>query len=110
MGDQLTQFAKPKGITVDDAGRIYVVDGGTNVVQLYDDQFRLLTFFGWPGLPYGSLNGPAGIVTSKDNIEFFQKFAAPGFKIESLVYVLSQFGQEFCIPRISVYAMGEMKK
>jgi streptogramin lyase len=110
MGDQLTQFAKPKGITVDDAGRVYVVDGGTNVVQLYDDQFRLLTFFGWPGLPYGSLNGPSGIVTSKDNIEYFQKFAAPGFKIESLVYVLSQFGQEFCIPRISVYAIGEMKK
>ena len=110
LGDQVGMFAKPKGITVDDAGRIYVVDGGTNVVQLFDDQFRPLTFFGWPGLPYGSLNGPAGITTSRENVEYFQKFAAPGFKVESLIYVVSQFGQEFCIPRISVYGMGKMQK
>ena len=110
LGDQLGLFAKPKGITVDDSGLIYVVDGGTNVVQLFDDQFHLLTYFGWPGLPYGSLNGPAGIVTSKDNLDFFRKFAAPGFKIERLIYVVSQFGQEFCIPRISVYGLGQMQK
>jgi len=110
LGDQLGTFAKPKGITVDDAGFIYVVDGGTNVVQLFDDQFRLLTYFGWPGLPNGSLNGPAGIATSKDNLEYFQKYAAPGFQIERLIYVVSQFGQEFCIPRISVYGMGKMHK
>jgi outer membrane protein assembly factor BamB len=110
LGDQLGLFAKPKGITVDDSGLIYVVDGGTNVVQLFDDQFRLLTYFGWPGLPYGSLNGPAGIVTSKENLDYFQKFAAPGFKVERLVYVVSQFGQEYCIPRISVYGIGQMQK
>jgi hypothetical protein len=110
LGDQLGLFAKPKGITVDDAGLIYVVDGGTNVVQLFDDQFRLLTYFGWPGLPNGSLNGPAGIVTSKDNLDYFQKYVASGFKIERLIYVVSQFGQEFCIPRISVYALGQMQR
>lgn len=110
MGDQIGMFAKPKGVAVDDAGRIFVVDGGTNVVQLFDDQFRPLTYFGWPGLAYGSLNGPAGIATSKENVEYFQKFAAPGFKVETLIYVVSQFGQEFCIPRISVYGLGQMQK
>jgi DNA-binding beta-propeller fold protein YncE len=110
LGDQLGSFAKPKGITVDDSGYIYVVDGGTNVVQMFDDQYHLLTYFGWPGLPAGSLNGPAGIVTSKDNLDYFQKFAAHGFKIERLIYVVSQFGQEFCIPRISVYGLGHMEK
>lgn len=110
IGDQLGQFSKPKGIALDQAKRIYVVDGGSNVVQLFDDQFRLLTFFGWPGLPFGSLNGPAGIAISTDNIAHFQKFAAPGFKLEALIYVVSQFGQEFCIPRISVYGLGQMEK
>ncbi len=110
LGDQLGQFAKPKGIAVDDAGFIYVVDGGTNVVQMFDDQYHLLTYFGWPGLPNGSLNGPAGVATSKDNLDYFQKFAAPGFKVESLIYVVSQFGQEYCIPRISVYGLGKMEK
>jgi sugar lactone lactonase YvrE len=110
IGDQLGQFSKPKGIALDKDNRIYVVDGGTNVVQLFDDKFRLLTFFGWPGLPYGSLNGPAGIAVSTEHLEHFQKFAAPGFKLEALVYVVSQFGQEFCIPRISVYGLGQMEK
>lgn len=110
LGDQFGQFAKPKGIAVDKDGQIFVVDGGTNVVQLFDDKFRLLTYFGWPGLPYGSLNGPAGVAVSTENVDYFQKYAAPGFKVEMLIYVVSQFGQEFCIPRISVYGLGRMEK
>ncbi len=110
IGDQFGQFSKPKGIALDKEQRIYVVDGGTNLVQVFDDQFRMLTLFGWPGLPYGSLNGPSGIEVSTDNLDYFQKFAAPGFKLEALIYVVSQFGQEFCIPRISVYGLGNMVK
>jgi DNA-binding beta-propeller fold protein YncE len=109
-GDQFGQFSKPKGIALDKDKRIYVVDGGSNTVQLFDDQFRTLTYFGWPGLPFGSLNGPAGIAISTDNMEYFQKYAAPGFKVDSLIYVVSQFGQEFCVPRISVYGLGMMEK
>lgn len=111
-GDTIGFFAKPKGVALSPEGYIYVVDGGTNVVQLFDDKFRPLTYFGWPGLPYGSLNGPAGISVSADkgNLDYFQKFAAKGFKLSSLVFVVSQFGQEFCIPRISVYGVGEMQK
>jgi len=110
VGDQFGEFSKPKGIALDKDKRIYVVDGGTNVVQLFDDKFRLLTYFGWPGLPHGSLNGPAGIAVSTENIAQFQKFAAPGFKLEALIYVVSQFGQEFCIPRISIYGLGQLEK
>jgi hypothetical protein len=111
-GDTIGSFAKPKGVALGPEGYIYVVDGGTNVVQLFDEKFRPLTYFGWPGLPNGSLNGPAGIAitTDKDNVDYFQKFAAPGFKVEQLVFVVSQFGQEFCIPRISVYGVGLMQK
>jgi len=110
-GDTVGSFAKPKGVAVSE-GWIFVVDGGTNVVQLFDDKFRPLTYFGWPGLPWGSLNGPAGITVSKDpgQVAYFQNFAAPGFKVSSLVFVVSQFGQENCIPRVSVYGIGEMQK
>ncbi|MDD2735849.1 MAG: hypothetical protein PHF56_18090 [Desulfuromonadaceae bacterium] len=110
VGDQFGQFSKPKGIALDKNKQIYVVDGGTNVVQLFNDQFRVLTYIGMPGLPYGSLNNPAGITVSTENLDYFQKFAAPGFKVSHLIYVTSQFGQEFCIPRISVYGFGHMEK
>jgi len=110
VGDQFGQFSKPKGIALDSDNQIYVVDGGTNVVQLFNDKFRTLTYFGWPGLSYGSLNAPAGIAISTDNIAYFQKYAVPGFKLTALIYVVSQFGQEFCIPRISVYGLGQMEK
>ena len=108
-GDQFGMFSKPKGITLDKQKNIYVVDGGTNLVQLFDEKFRLLTLFGWPGLPYGSLNGPTGIAVSYENLGYFQKYAAPRFKLEAVIYVISQFGQEFCIPRISVYGIGQME-
>jgi DNA-binding beta-propeller fold protein YncE len=110
VGDRMGEFAKPKGITLDSNKYIYVVDGGTNLVQMFNDKFNLLTFFGWPGLEFGSLNGPAGIVTSTENLDYFKKYAAPGFKLETLIYVVSQFGQEFCIPRVSVYGLGQMEK
>jgi outer membrane protein assembly factor BamB len=110
VGDQFGQFSKPKGIALDSSKQIYVVDGGTNMVQLFNDKFRVLTFFGMPGLPYGSLNNPAGIAISAEHVEYFQKFAAPGFKVSHLIYVVSQFGSEFCIPRISIYGFGQMEK
>ena len=109
IGERAGNFVRPKGITVDDAGRIYVVDAGFNIVQLFDDQFRLLTLFGWPGLETGSLNLPSGIAVTKENISYFQQFAVPGFKLELLIYVVNQYGQEFCIPRISVYGLGQME-
>lgn len=110
-GDKVGNFVKPKGVAVDAAGRIYVVDGGTNIVQLFDDQFRLLTFFGWPGLETGSLNMPAGIAVTSDRtlLQYFGKYAVKGFALEGLIFVVNQYGQEFCIPRISVYGLGEMQ-
>jgi hypothetical protein len=109
-GDQISQFVKPKGVALDAAGRIYVVDGGTNMVQLFDDQFRLLTYFGWPGLETGSLNMPTGITVTTDGtlLQYFGKYAVKGFELESLIFVVNQYGQEFCIPRITVYGLGQM--
>lgn len=109
IGDRLGNFSRPKGVAVDHQGRIYVVDAAFSMVQVFDENMRLLTFFGQPGLEAGSLNLPAGIAVTNDNIEIFQKFAAPGFKVETLIFVVSQLGQEFNIPRISVYGLGRME-
>jgi hypothetical protein len=68
-----------------------------------------LTYFGYPGLQCGSLDSPSGIVVTKDNLDYFKKNAVPGFQVEYLIMVVSQFGQEFCVPRISVYGFGQMQ-
>jgi hypothetical protein len=108
-GERPGNFVKPRGVALDDAGRIFVVDGGFNTVTVFDDEFRLLTFFGWPGLETGSLNLPAGIAVTKDNLSHFQKYAVPGFQVESLIFVINQYGHDWCIPRVSVYGLGQME-
>jgi DNA-binding beta-propeller fold protein YncE len=110
IGERAGNFIRPRGIAVDDAGRIFVVDAGFNTVTIFDDKFRLLTIFGWPGLETGSLDLPAGIAITKENLAYFQKYAVPGFQLESLIYVINQYGQDWCIPRISVYGLGEMQR
>jgi hypothetical protein len=108
-GERAGNFIRPRGVAVDDAGRIFVVDAGFNIVQIFDDKFRLLTLFGWPGLETGSLNLPAGIAVTKENLDYFQQFAVPGFKLEQLIFVVNQYGQDWCVPRVSVYGMGKME-
>jgi DNA-binding beta-propeller fold protein YncE len=99
-------FARPKGIAVDREGRVYVVDASTQVVQLFDPEGRLLMYFGQAGSSTeGELYLPAAVKVDYDNVSLFQKKAAPGFKIEYLILVTSQFGDR----KISVYGFGSRK-
>jgi DNA-binding beta-propeller fold protein YncE len=107
-GDSYSEFSRPRSVALDHEGRMYVVDGGHQNVQVFDKSGRLLTFFGNPDpeLPAGaSLNLPAGIAVSSDNLDYFQKFAAPGFKLETIIYVINQYGR----PTISVFGLGLME-
>jgi len=108
VGDTSGTFTRPRGIAVDDAGQIYVADAGFSNVQVFDKAFRILGVFGIPGLPAGSLNLPAGIAVTKDNLQYFQKFAAPGFKLERVIFVVNQFTTPIN-PAISVYGLGKME-
>lgn len=93
-------FARPKGVAVDHEGRVYVVDAATQVVQLFDDQGRLLMFFGDPAATGpGATSLPAGITVDYANVGFFQKFAAPGQRLEYVVLLVNQYGD----PKVSVY-------
>jgi sugar lactone lactonase YvrE len=99
-------FALPKGIAVDREGRIYVVDAATQVIQLFDPEGRILMFFGNPkGEGPGSTSLPAGIAVDYDHLKFFQQYAAPGFKLDYLVFVTNQYGDQ----KVSVYGFGHKK-
>ena len=98
------QFARPKGLALDREQRIYVVDAAFENVQLLDADGRALTFFGGAGDGPGNLNLPTVVKVDYDNVPYFQPFAAPGFRIEYLVLVASQFGPN----KVAVYGFGVM--
>jgi hypothetical protein len=104
-GDGLGHFARPKGIAVDREGRIYAVDASFNNVQIFNKDGRLLMFFGEAGEGAGQLTLPAKVAIDYDNVPLFQKYADPGFQIEYLVIVTSQFGTRM----VNVLGYGQEK-
>ncbi len=104
IGLNAGQFARPKGIAVDREERIYVVDSAFENVQILDFEGRPLTYFGAPGEELGNINLPTVVKIDYDNVEYFQKYAAPGFEIEYIVLVASQYGPN----KVTVFGFGTM--
>lgn len=107
-GDNLGHFARPKGIALDRAGHIYVVDASFNNVQIFNKDGRLVMFFGAEGVESnkpGSLVLPAKVSIDYDNLQYFQQYVEPGFQVEHLIFVTSQFGER----RVNVFAYGRQK-
>ncbi|GFO64767.1 hypothetical protein M1B72_05345 [Geomonas paludis] len=102
MGVDFGTFGRPRGIAVDEQGLVYVVDAAAQLVQIFDDKMRLLMYFGAPGTA-GSLNIPAGIAVSSENLDYFQSLAEPGFKLEKVVFVVSQVGEHL----VNIYGLGK---
>jgi sugar lactone lactonase YvrE len=99
------QFSLPKGIGVDHDGRFYVVDAAAPVVQLFDADGKLLMFFGQPSTSGSAgLYLPAGLSVDYENVGLFQKYAAPGYKLEYLILLTNQAGPQ----KVSVF--GFLKK
>lgn len=101
-GDSVGHFARPKGIAVDRQGRLFVVDAAFNNVQLFNPDGRVLMAFGNAGDKPGTFQLPAKIAIDYDSVADFQKYAAPGFRIEYLVLVTSQFGPHL----VNVFGYG----
>jgi len=104
QGDSLGQFARPKGIAIDKNGRIYCVDAAFENVQVFNKQAKLLFFFGGPQTP-ASLVLPAGIAIDYSLKDYFTPLVDPGFEIEYLVLVTSQYGDR----KLSVFGFGHKK-
>lgn len=102
LGDNIDEFIRPKGIAIDNNDRIWVVDSGTEVAKIYNQQAQLLLFFGLPGNEPGMMNMPTKIVLDYDNVEVFKQYAAEGADIEFLVLVSNQYGPN----KVSVYGFG----
>jgi DNA-binding beta-propeller fold protein YncE len=103
IGNTPGSFARPKGVALDREGRIYVVDAAFGNVQVLDVDGSPLTFFGKAAASGpGGIYLPTAVKLDYDNVEYFQKYAAPGFKIEYLVLVASQFGQN----KVAVFGFG----
>jgi sugar lactone lactonase YvrE len=105
IGDAVGHFARPKGIAVDRAGRIYIVDAAFENVQIFDKHGTPLMFFGQPGDQRGNINLPTDIIIDYDNLEYFQRYAAPGFNLEYVVLIASQFG----INKVVAFGFGKME-
>ncbi len=69
LGNGFGDFARPKGIALDNDGHIYVVDALFDVVQIFDQEGKLLMAFGGSGNKFGNFLLPSGIfIDSKDRI------------------------------------------
>jgi len=104
-GDSLGQFALVKGIAVDRESRLYAVDAMSQVVQIFNEQGKLLTWFGEPSGSQGTRSLPAKVMVDYDNTAYFQSCVAPGFKVEYLVFVINQIGSHL----VSVYGFGHQQ-
>jgi sugar lactone lactonase YvrE len=103
LGDSMGRFARPKGVAVDREGRAYVVDAAFENVQIFDAEGALLLFFGGPGNHPGGINLPADVSIDYANVELFSERVAPGYSIEYLILVTSQFGKN----KVNVYGFLE---
>jgi len=104
IGDLPGQFARPKGVAVDREGHIYTVDAAFENIQVLDQEGRLLLFFGGPGGNREDINLPTSMVIDYENAPLFQQYADPGFRLEYVVLVASQFGAS----KINVFGYGKM--
>jgi DNA-binding beta-propeller fold protein YncE len=105
IGQLHGQFARPKGIAVDRDGRVYVGDAAFQNVQIFDRRGRVLMAFGQPSDGSQGLNLPADVSIDYDNVALFRRYAAPGFDIEYLILVVSQFGPD----QVDVFGFGRMR-
>ena len=60
-GDRPGYMGRPRGISADSDGNIYLVDGALEAVQIFDVKGQLLLYFGRSGSEHGQFSLPGGI-------------------------------------------------
>jgi hypothetical protein len=105
LGSQVGSFARPRGIAFDREGRLYAIDAAFDNIQMFTKEGQLLFFFGKSGQQPGDLYLPAKVAIDYKNIAFFKRYADPGFEIEALILVTSQFGNHM----VNIYGLGKEK-
>ena len=99
-GDGPGAFARNRGIAVDRSNRVYVVDAAFENCQIFDETGHVLLFFGDRGSGRaGGLLLPAGVAIGYDEADLFRRYVAPGFGLDYVVLIASQYGER----KINVY-------
>jgi len=98
-GTGIGQFVRPKGIACDSNANLFVVDAGFENVQLFNKKSQLLMYFGGPYKGPGDMWLPAKVIIDYDNLQFFEKYVDPKFKLNYLVIVSNQYGPD----KINIY-------
>ena len=98
-------FGRPKGLAADREGRVYVLDAAFDVAQVFAPNGQVLAILGGPGTTPGTLTLPSGIDIDYDNVDYFRKYAKPGFELEYIILVANQFGKS----KVNVFGFGRMK-
>jgi sugar lactone lactonase YvrE len=102
-GNRPGKFTRPKGIAVDREGNMYVTDAAfQNIQVLAGEDGGALMAFGQAGAEPFSMNMPTAVKIDYENVEHFRQYAAPGWEIEYLVIVASQFGPN----KVVVFGFG----
>lgn len=104
IGDAHGNFSRPKGLAIDKSGRIFVLDGAFANVQYFKPDGKLLTFFGQVGGRSQDLVTPSSITINYEIVPFLKHLVAPGFKVEYVIAVTSQFGPS----KVSLFGFGRM--
>jgi DNA-binding beta-propeller fold protein YncE len=67
MGDSEESLFRPKGIGLDSENHIYLVEGLSGTVQVFDREGQLLYFFGRRGKGLGEFQLPAGLFIDQND-------------------------------------------
>lgn len=102
VGDQLGNMSRPKSVAIDKSGYTYILDAAFENVQLFNPAGHLLMFFAHGGPNAEDLLLPSTLNLSYAMAPYVQRFAAPGFKVEYVVMVSSQYGPS----KINLYGFG----
>ncbi|MFZ4521379.1 MAG: hypothetical protein ACOYNC_06715 [Bacteroidales bacterium] len=104
-GENMGQFARPKGVAVDQNSNLYVVDAGFENTQIFNKNGKLLMFFGGNYKGPGDMWLPAKVSIDYDNLQYFEKYVDPAFTLKYLVLVTNQFGPD----KLGIYGYVEQK-
>lgn len=104
-GESPGQFSRPKGLAVDKNDYLYVLDAAFQNIQIFNNANQQLMYFGGDKSGPGYLVMPIRITIDYDNLEFFQKYVDPKFRLKHLIYVTNQFGGD----KITVYGFVDLK-
>jgi hypothetical protein len=72
---------------------------------MFNEQGKMLMFFGGPGRHQGAMSMPTGVATCDTDLDLFASFVHPAFEAQRLVLVTNNLGPN----KINVYALGELK-